>query len=221
MKLKDSFTIPADHERSWELLQDLPRVARCLPGAQLLTVNGDTCTGMVKVKIGPIVMTYQGELEFTQRDAAAGVMAMEAAGRDKRSSGAVSGSMRLVEASTHDDRTTFDLEVDLDLTGKPAQFGRSAIQDVSTRLIGQFAQNLAALVDEDEATIVEISSNAQSHAAGRHSAAAPLTASTEPFDLLSGNDRKGMIAAGVAAAALLTALFIWALRRPGTAGGSR
>jgi carbon monoxide dehydrogenase subunit G len=217
VKLEDTFTIPADRERSWQLLQDIPAVARCLPGAQLLSVDDETCSGIVKVKIGPIVMSYHGQLQFTERDPDAGVMALRASGKDKRSAGSVTGAMRLVETSTGPDQTSFDLDVDLDLTGKPAQFGRGAIQDVSTRLIGQFAQNLAALVDQEPT-----SQTAPASTTPTSTAALPPN-DAEPFDVLGGDLRRNAVVAGLATAgaAVLAGIGWLLLRRTRHAGGDR
>jgi carbon monoxide dehydrogenase subunit G len=203
VKLQDSFQIPADFERSWALLQDIPSVANCLPGAQLLSVDGDVCRGRVKVKIGPIVMVYDGEMEFTKRDQDNGVMRMCASGRDKRGAGTVGAELELILASEAPDRTTCALAVDLDVTGKPAQFGRSAMQDVSSRLIRQFADNLGALTEATQQL-------------GGHEALTRDVVSAdeaEAFDLLAGSKVKvGALAAAALGTALATIAVVVALR---------
>jgi carbon monoxide dehydrogenase subunit G len=215
VKLTDTFTIPANHDRSWELLQDIPAVARCLPGAQLSSLDDESCTGAVKVKIGPIVLTYHGQLDFIDRNPAEGVMTMRANGKDKRGAGTVSGVLKLVETESTETETTFSLEADIDITGKPAQFGRNAIQDVSSRLIGQFAQNLATLVDVDDvpssqgsapsSTSNDTSPNLGTGALG----VARPQINSEPFDLLSGS-RRMTTALVVGGAAALVAAVTWA-----------
>jgi carbon monoxide dehydrogenase subunit G len=202
MRLEDTFTIPAGHERSWELLTDLPAVARCLPGAQLQGIQGDQCTGAVKVKIGPIVMTYLGELEFTERSPEEGLMVMRATGKDKRSAGTVAGDITLRETSSNDQETAFSLDVTIDLTGKPAQFGRSAIQDVCSRLIEQFARNLAALVDEEPVKLDASTPRAGSFVS---------TPEPEAFEVLAGPGPR-VIAAGAGALVVIAGLLWLALR---------
>lgn len=179
MKLQETFTIPADRTRSWDLLQDIPAVARCLPGAQLEGVDGDTCSGTVKVKLGPIVMTYRGELEVTDLDVDSGRMTIRASGTDRRGAGSVQGSMRVVEAGSATEETTFTVDLDLDLTGKPAQFGRGVIQDVSSRLVAQFARNLASIVTEPIVT------EPLTERVGSGEGARALSEAQAPFDALS------------------------------------
>jgi carbon monoxide dehydrogenase subunit G len=199
VKLQNSFQVPADFERSWALLQDIPAVANCLPGAQLISVDGDVCRGRVKVKIGPIVMVYDGEMEFTKRDQDSGIMRMRASGRDKRGAGTVGADLKLTLASDASGSTTCALDVDLDVTGKPAQFGRSAMQDVSSRLIRQFADNLGALTEE-----------ADGHEALTRDAA---TDEAEAFDLLAGSKLKsGALVGAALGTALVTIAVVVVLR---------
>ena len=204
MKLQDEFEIPAGRERAWTLLQDIPAVAACLPGAELIDVKGDVCRGRVKVKIGPIVMVYEGELEFLLRDRNRGSMIIGASGRDKRGAGTVAATIDLQLAETRPDETTCSLTVGLDITGKPVQFGRAAIQDVSARLVGQFATNLAGLVEEDEP---------------RDSSGGVLPEDAEAFDLL-GDKRRQITAIGAVTVGVLLASILRSVLRSRSAGRS-
>jgi carbon monoxide dehydrogenase subunit G len=150
MKLEQNFTVPVPVEQAWEVLLDLHRVAPCMPGATLTSVEGDEFTGNVKVKLGPIMLTYNGKGRFVERDEAARRVVIEASGRDTRSAGTAAATVtaRLVGDGPE---TRVDVLTDLSITGKPAQFGRSMISDVSTKLLGQFADCLAGKLAEADA----------------------------------------------------------------------
>ena len=61
MDLQNSFVVPADIDTAWRTLLDVEAIAPCMPGATLETVDGDAFTGSVKVKLGPVNMTYGGK----------------------------------------------------------------------------------------------------------------------------------------------------------------
>ena len=96
MELEHSFTVPVPEERAWEVLLDVERVAPCMPGASLDSVDGDEIIGRIKVKVGPIAMTYAGTARFTERDEDAGVVTLEASGKETRGAGTASASVRSV-----------------------------------------------------------------------------------------------------------------------------
>ncbi len=126
------------------MLTDVERVAPCIPGAQLLSVDGDDFTGAVKVKVGPITVSYKGEASFQEKDEAAQRVVIKASGKETRGSG---NAAALVTAQLKDEGTNGSLvsiTTDLTISGKAAQFGRGVLADVSTNLIGQFARNLEA-----------------------------------------------------------------------------
>jgi carbon monoxide dehydrogenase subunit G len=143
MRLEHGFTVPVPVERAWEVLLDLPRIAPCMPGATLTGVDGDTFTGTVKVKLGPIALTYQGKGRFVERDEAARRVVIEAGGKDTRSAGTAAATVTAVLAGAGD-TTRVDVTTDLTVTGRPAQFGRGMIADVGAKLIGQFADCVAS-----------------------------------------------------------------------------
>jgi len=143
--IENSFRVPVPVEQAWRTLLDVPRIAPCLPGATLDVSEGTTHRGRVKVKVGPIQLAYKGEATIAEQDEAGRRLVLVASGKETRGSGAASARVvaRLVD---RDGATDVQVATDLDLTGKPAQFGRSIIADVSGRLIDQFATNLAALM---------------------------------------------------------------------------
>ena len=143
MELNNEFRVAVPAAKAWEVLTDVERVAPCIPGAQLLSVDGDEFTGAVKVKVGPITVSYKGEAAFQEKDAAAQRVVIKANGKETRGSGNVAA---VVTATLKDegDATTVVIATDLTISGKAAQFGRGVLADVSTSLIGQFAKNLEA-----------------------------------------------------------------------------
>src|SRR5450759_264410 len=123
MELEHSFTVPVPRERAWEELLDVERVAPCMPGASLDSVDGDTIKGRIKVKVGPISMTYAGTARFTERDDEAYMVTLEASGKETRGSGTASASVRS-ELEDQGEQTRVTVHTKLNVTGKPAQFGR-------------------------------------------------------------------------------------------------
>jgi carbon monoxide dehydrogenase subunit G len=159
MELEHSFSVPVPVERAWDVLQDVERVAPCMPGATLDSVDGDTISGKIKVKVGPIQMIYAGTAKFTERDKAAGVMTLEASGKETRGAGTASASVRS-ELKADGDKTNVIVHTTLNVTGKPAQFGRGVLVEVGGRLIGIFADNLASMVTADQAASAAPASSA-------------------------------------------------------------
>ncbi len=145
MELEHSFSVPVPVERAWDVLLDVERVAPCMPGASLDSVDGDNVTGRIKVKVGPIQMTYAGTAKFTERDRDAHVVVLEASGKETRGAGTASASVRS-ELKADGDQTNVIVHTSLNVTGKPAQFGRGVLAEVGGRLVGIFADNLAAML---------------------------------------------------------------------------
>jgi len=145
MELKHSFTVPVPFDRAWDVLLDVERVAPCMPGATLDSVDGDDIAGRIKVKVGPISMTYAGKASFTERNKEAGVVTLEASGKETRGAGTASASVRS-ELKGDGDQTDVTVITNLSVTGKPAQFGRGVMNEVGGKLIGIFADNLAKML---------------------------------------------------------------------------
>jgi carbon monoxide dehydrogenase subunit G len=144
VQLTHRFTVPGSVEETWQRFGDIAQVAQCFPGAQVTSAEGDEFEGTVKVKLGPIALVYAGSGRFVSKDAEARSLVVEAKGRDKRGNG-TAGATITVQLAGRDGtgasgETGTDVQVDTDLaiTGKPAQFGRGVLQDVSDKLLGQF-----------------------------------------------------------------------------------
>ena len=136
-------------DRVWSVLTDVERIAPCLPGAQLQEVQGDEYRGVVKVKVGPITAQYKGAASFVEKDDARYRAVLLAEGRDTRGAGNAAAEITAEMASTATG-TRVTVTTNLKVTGKVAQFGRGVMADVSKKLMGQFADNLSDLFDQDE-----------------------------------------------------------------------
>jgi len=155
MELEHSFTVPVGVDDAWKVLLDIERVATCMPGAVLDTIDGDDFTGTVKVKIGPISLTYKGKASYLEKDETAHRLVINAQGRDTRGNGTAAAKVTAALSQDGDAATKVDVRTDLDITGKPAQFGRGVMVDVGNKLIGQFADCLAGKLSGTEAAAGE------------------------------------------------------------------
>jgi carbon monoxide dehydrogenase subunit G len=146
MELEHSFTVPVPEDRAWDVLLDVERMAPCMPGATIESIDGDEIRGSIKVKVGPINMVYKGTARFTERDPAAHVITLEASGKETRGAGTASAKVRSALEGAGD-KTHVIVHTTLNVTGKPAQFGRGVLAEVGGRLIGIFAANLEAMLE--------------------------------------------------------------------------
>ena len=143
MDLEHSFIIPVPPEQAWQALLDVEQVAPCMPGATVDAFDGEVISGKIKVKVGPVQMTYAGTARFTEKDEATKTVVLEASGKETRGSGTASATVR---SSLQDEggQTRVLVRTSMTITGRPAQFGRGVIAEVGGRVIGKFATNLAA-----------------------------------------------------------------------------
>nr|WP_218851669.1 SRPBCC family protein [Nocardioides panaciterrulae] len=146
--MQHRFTVPTTIEQTWAHFQDIATVAECFPGATVSAVESDSFAGSVKVKLGPIALQYNGTGTFLEKDESAHRFVVEAKGKDKRGNGTAGATVTLTmtDGGSGDETPATDVEVltDLSITGKPAQFGRGVMQDVSDKLLGQFVACLEA-----------------------------------------------------------------------------
>src|SRR5580698_6244117 len=153
IELDNSFTVPVPPEQAWDVLLDVERIAPCMPGASVTSVEGDEIEGQVKVKLGPLSLTYKGTAKFTDKDQASHTISIEATGKETRGSGTASATVQAkLTPGDSAGQTLVSIHTSLNVTGKPAQFGRSLLPEVSGKLIQQFATNLEAMITADTAT---------------------------------------------------------------------
>ena len=151
MQLENSFTIDAPIEKAWEALNTPQTIAPCFPGATLTEYEGDSFSGTVKVKLGPISLTYKGKGVYKERDDAAHRVVIDASGRDSRGNGTAEATVVGTMTADGPDKTSVTMVTDMKITGRPAQFGRGVISDVADKIIGQFASCVASKLQGGEA----------------------------------------------------------------------
>ena len=180
MELRNEFAVRVPIDKAWALLTDLEQIAPCMPGAKLEEVQGDDYLGFVKIKVGPITSSYKGKASFVERDEEKHRAVLRAEGRDTRGQG---NAHALITAQLEADgeQTRVTVVTELNITGKIAQFGRGALADVSTKLLGQFVDTLeASLLGERPDAALPATESAATGPTTRAQTAEP-----EPVDLLA------------------------------------
>jgi carbon monoxide dehydrogenase subunit G len=179
MEISDSFRVSTPLADTWKVLLDIEGIAPCLPGAQLQEVEGDEYRGTVKVKVGPITAQYKGTAKLAEVDEANRRIVIDASGRDTRGQGNAKATI-VVAMQEEGAGTKVDVTTDLSITGKVAQFGRGVLVDVSSKLMGQFVENL------ERDVLTTAGGGDTTHAGGPYeqaleSAAAELEADRQPL----------------------------------------
>jgi len=152
MEMDHSFTVPVAPDRAWDVLLDVERIAPCMPGATVDEFDGEVVTGRIKVKVGPVSLTYRGTAKFTERDADAKHILLEASGKETRGAGTASATVQAwLEPESSGEATKVSMHTTMNVTGRPAQFGRGVIVEVGGKLVEQFAQNLRQQIIGDTA----------------------------------------------------------------------
>lgn len=191
MQLEHEFTVPVPVDEAWNVLLDVERMAPCMPGATIDSVDGDSFTGRVKVKVGPVTVSYSGSASFLEKDAEAHRVVVEAKGKETRGAGTAAAT---VTAQLHEGEadTRVTVVTDLAITGRPAQFGRGVMDDVGKKLLGQFAEcvagqlgqagaaDTAAATGEGATTERAESTGGAERAAGEPGSDRPSTESARP-----------------------------------------
>jgi carbon monoxide dehydrogenase subunit G len=146
MRFENHFDVDAPLEEVWQALLDVERVAPTVPGARVLERTGeDSYKVAIKVKVGPMSMTYNGAVEITDRDPVAHRAVMRARAKESRGQGTADADVTM-ELGGDNGHTSATVITEVQLSGKVATMGQGVLQDVSGRLIGTFADNLAAML---------------------------------------------------------------------------
>jgi carbon monoxide dehydrogenase subunit G len=180
MRIENTVEVDAPLDQVWALVNDIPRVAPCMPGAALTGVLDDkTYEGTVAVKLGPLRMSYKGKVVVEEVDEANHSARLAASGRDTKGAGTARASVTTRLEPAGDTHTRLQVTSDVQLTGKVASFGRGgAINDVATRLFGQFADCLRATLEGEPAATAAAEGAAGTAGAGAAAAATGGTAAT-------------------------------------------
>lgn len=150
MQISNEFEVAQPVDKVWAFFGDVPQVAACLPGAQLTEELGDdTYGGGVGIRMGPVKLEFDGTARIVERDDDTRRMVIDASGADRKGRGQAAMAITAVLSSSGGG-TRVRLDQDLQLSGAAAQYGRGMIADVSTVLMGQFADNAQARIDAIE-----------------------------------------------------------------------
>lgn len=213
MDLQHTFTVPVDIDSAWTAFTDIERIAPCLPGATITSVDGDTFIGTANVKLGPISMQYHGRGAWVSQDASRYYAVIEAQGKDRRGNGTASATIK-AHLEPVPEGTRVRVDTQLKITGRPAQFGRGVIQDVGGKLLDQFASCLAVRLAEQHGSGIpstpvvasEQTTGVATDASDALSSASPATPSPERFPT---NEHAHLDLGGVAGPVLLKRLGPW------------
>jgi carbon monoxide dehydrogenase subunit G len=220
MEIADSFRVSTPIADTWKVLLDIEGIAPCLPGAQLQEIEGDEYRGIVKVKVGPITAQYMGTAPLAEVDESGRRIVIDASGRDTRGQGNAKASI-VVTMREEGDGTRVEVVTDLAITGKVAQFGRGVLVDVSSKLMGQFVENLErdVLATQDSPPETPLAAEVPAAPGAWESVPAPTelrridSKEAEPIDLLEmagGSPAARLVPLGIA---VLIVFVLWRLLR--------
>lgn len=232
MQIENSFAVNAAADRVYEFLLDVNNVVSCVPGAELSeVVDPNTFKGKVKIKVGPVTVSYNGTARITSRDPATRTATLEADGRETTGSGSAQATTVMAVAAAGD-TSTVTLTTDFTVVGRVAQFGRGIMEDVSKHLVAQAAACIQAKLEAppstasaagDSASGTATSSSAGASASSSASVQGPVTSQPAALDAFAlgravAKDRLGRInvrpkTIGVAFAGLISLLLLRRLRR--------
>jgi len=156
LKTEETFQLRAPADRVWAYLVDPRNVVKCLPGAELTSVeNESTFLGKVKVKVGPIVAAYSGKVVITERDDAACVVRMTGEGKEGGGGGSAKVAITSTVVELPGGMSEVRVTADLDIVGKIAQFGRGMIESVNKQMFRQFTECVRATLESQPPAAAE------------------------------------------------------------------
>jgi uncharacterized protein len=221
VKIEQKVEVDAPLDRVWALVNDVPKIAPCMPGAQLTNVVDErTYEGTIRVKLGPINMSYKGTAVLDEMDEASHTARLTASGKDVRGGGTARAGVEMKLESLSATSTAMAVTADVQLTGKVASFGRGAIQDVSTKLFGQFAQCLRETLEEEGKAGAAAGAGAGTAAAGAEAGAAGTGTAEGARAGTAEGARAGTAGAGTEGAAGAPAASAGTAATAGTAGAA-
>jgi uncharacterized protein len=150
VNFENSFSVPGSPSDVWAAMMDFERVAPCMPGAEVTERTGEnTYKVQVRVKLGPMAMTYRGDAEVTDRDEGARTAAMRVQARETRGQGSANATIQ-IKVGEEGAGTRATMATELKLSGRAAAMGRGVITDVSQALVSEFADNLSQMLSEGQ-----------------------------------------------------------------------
>jgi uncharacterized protein len=186
MRFENHFDVDSPIDSVWAAVLDVERVAPTVPGAQVLERTGDDAYKVaITVRVGPMSMTYRGEVEIAERDDEAHRAVMKARAKEARGQGTADADVTM-QLRGENGRTSATVTTELDLSGKAATMGQGVLQDVAGRLVHTFARNLATMLEGGEVAPAE----------GRAATPPPPRPAPEPEDALDLGSLGGAVIAG-------------------------
>jgi hypothetical protein len=189
MEFDNAFTVPLPPRDAWKVLLDIPRIAPCMPGAELTEVIDErTYKGKVSVRLGPVALTFAGTVKFEEIDEPGLSARAKGQGTDAKGRGGASATVHFrLEPAAEGARVL--VHTDLALSGAVAQYGRGAgmIKDLASHLIGQFADCLRRKLAESgvaAAPSAATPASASAPAASAPAAAKPISGFALIFRIL-------------------------------------
>jgi carbon monoxide dehydrogenase subunit G len=180
MQIENSFAVKAAPDRVYEFLLDVNNVVSCVPGAELSeVVDPNTFKGKVRIKVGPVTVSYNGTARITARDAETRTATLEAEGRETTGSGTANATTVMTVAADGES-STVTLTTDFTVVGRVAQFGRGIMEDVSRHLVGQAAECIQSKLEAPPPSAVATADDGTSGAASRTTPATPAVSSPPP-----------------------------------------
>jgi carbon monoxide dehydrogenase subunit G len=150
MRFENHFDVDSPIDSVWNAVLDVERVAPTVPGAQVLERSGDDAYKVaIKVRVGPMSMTYRGEVEIAERDDETHRAVMKARAKEARGQGTADADVTM-QLRGENGRTSATVTTEVELSGKAAQMGQGVLQDVAGRLVETFAKNLATMLEGGE-----------------------------------------------------------------------
>ena len=187
MQFENSFDVPLPPAEAWKVLLDVPRIAPCLPGAELTEMLGpDKYKGRAGVKVGPVNLFFAGEAEILEKNETARTARLKGKGNDTKGRGQASATVDFAMVP-HEGGTRVNVKTDLNMTGAVAQYGRASglMKEIAGAILTQFADNLRKEIESSRpaaasAAAPTATSSATSAAAAATVAAAPAAAAASP-----------------------------------------
>jgi carbon monoxide dehydrogenase subunit G len=182
MQIENSFAVKAAPDRVYEFLLDVNNVVSCVPGAELSeVVDPNTFKGKVRIKVGPVTVSYNGTARITSRDAETRTATLEAEGRETTGSGSAQATTVMAVAADGEG-SMVTLTTDFTVVGRVAQFGRGIMEDVSRHLVGQAA---ACIQSKLEAPPPGAASSADASSAASATTSPPPAAEPAALDAMA------------------------------------
>jgi uncharacterized protein len=165
MRFENHFDVDSPIDSVWDAVLDVERVAPTVPGAQVLERTGDDAYKVaIKVRVGPMSMTYRGEVEIAERDDETHRAVMKARAKEARGQGTADADVTM-QLRGENGRTSATVTTEVALSGKAATMGQGVLQDVAGRLVQTFARNLATMLEGGEVAPAETAAAAAAPAA--------------------------------------------------------